>query len=344
MVAKSYRRFILAGRRHFKGRRAGILTGFADRVDGLMEWFCMVCDGPRLAYVRMVWPQAPPTLLAPVSERRGRYVPSKQKLLGLAEMLEYFHAVRGKRQSISLTELARAIKEEDEWRLPAVASLCRYPYVWEYSRRRKRGEPRQRYLKLNVWNAWETLADVIGVLGDGEDGGADVDLVVRMFYAICPDFNKKLPKGLSNLGELFAAFPGTFEVSSGKVRCVAPFGDPRPESEITGSLLSDVHTRGGSRRNCVPGGCGRHVPRDEQYLQHPGRSALRMGKAALFGRSMLGGYRELQAVPGYVSQERILPTWRGQGPQLRLARHGLQNKCNQNGHSGNSRTRRFCPL
>ena len=171
-------------------------------------------------------------------------MPSRRNLLRLVEVLAYFHAVRGNRQSISLTELARAIRKEDEERLPSVASLHRYPYVREYSRRRRTGEPRQRYLRLHVWNAWETLADVMGVLGDGEDGGADVDLVARVFYSLCPGFNTLLPKGLRNLQDLFAAFPGTFEVSSeGKVRCVTPFDDPRPEREIAACHRDDVHTR-----------------------------------------------------------------------------------------------------
>ena len=160
----------------------------------------------------------------------------------LVEMLAYFHTVRGNRQSVSLTELARAISVEDETNLPPVASLHRYPYVREYSRR-KTGEPRQRYLKLDVRNAWETLADVIDVLGDHK-GGADVDLTARVFYSLCPGFNKLLPKGVRNLGDLFAAFPGTFEVSpERKVRCVAPFGDPRPEREIAACYRNDVHTR-----------------------------------------------------------------------------------------------------
>ena len=218
------------------------LAVFADGVDGWVDWFCAVCDGPRLAYAHMVCPP-PPTLLEPVSVNGRRRVPSRRNLLGLVEVLAYFHAVRGNRQSISLTELARAISQEDEARLFAVASLHRYPYVREYARRRKSGEPRQRYLKLDVRNAWETLADVMGVLGDGEGGGADVDLVARVFYALCPGFNKLLPKGLANLRDLFAAFPGTFEVSSGKVRCVAPFDDPRPEREIAACYRNDVHTR-----------------------------------------------------------------------------------------------------
>lgn len=171
-------------------------------------------------------------------------MPSRHSLLRLVEILAYFHAVRGNRLSISLTELARAISKEDEARLPPVASLHRYPYVREYSRRRKAGEPRQRYLKLDVRNAWETLADVMGVLGDGEKGGANVDLVAEVFYSLCPGFNKLLPKGLANLRDLSAAFPGTFEVSSeGKVRCAAPFDDPRPEHEIAACYRSDVHTR-----------------------------------------------------------------------------------------------------
>lgn len=71
--------------------------------------------------------------------------------------------------------------------------------------------------------------DVIDVLGRGEAGGADVELVVKTFYALCPDFNKLLPKSLSDLRDLFAAFPGTFEVSpQGSVRCVADFDDPQP--------------------------------------------------------------------------------------------------------------------
>ena len=220
------------------------LAVFADGVDGLVDWLCAVCDGPRLAYARMICPPTPPTLLGPASESGRRWVPSRRNLLRLVEVLAHFHAVRGSRQSISLTELARAISMEDETRLPPVASLHRYPYVSEYSRRRKAGEPRQRYLKLDVRNAWATLADVMGILGDGEGGGADADLVARVFCSLCPGFNKLLPKGLGNLGDLFAAFPGTFEVSpERKVRCVAPFDDPRPEREIAACYRNDVHTR-----------------------------------------------------------------------------------------------------
>ena len=91
---------------------------------------------------------------------------------------------------------------------------------------------------------WRTLADVIDVLGRGEAGGADVELVVKAFYALCPGFNKLLPKGLSGLRDLFAAFPGTFAVSpQDKVRCAAPFDDPLPEREIAACYRSDVHTR-----------------------------------------------------------------------------------------------------
>ena len=110
------------------------------------------------------------------------------------------------------------MSEEVEARLPPV-SLHRYPSVREYSRRHKAGEPRQRYLKLDVVNAWETLADVIGVLGDGEDGVADVALIAEVLYSLYPGFNKLLPKGLANLRDLFAAFPGTFEVSRRTERC-----------------------------------------------------------------------------------------------------------------------------
>ena len=72
-----------------------------------------------------------------------------------------------------------------------------YPYVSEYYRRRKAGEPRQRYLKLDVRNAWETLADVMGILGDGDDSGAYADLVARVLYSLCPGFNGLLPKGVA---------------------------------------------------------------------------------------------------------------------------------------------------
>lgn len=220
------------------------VNDLADGVEGWVDWLCAVCDGPRLAYARLVSPPTLPTLLAPVREGGRRGVPSRRNLLRLVEMLAYFHAARGKRQSISLTELARAIGTEDEERLPAVSSLHRYPYVREFSRRRKSGEPRQRYLKLEVRNEWETLVDVMGVLGDGEDGGAEAALVAEVFYSLCPGFNRLLPKGLANLQDLFTAFPGTFEVSAaGKVRCLTPFDDPRPEGEIAACYRNDVHTR-----------------------------------------------------------------------------------------------------
>ena len=218
------------------------LVEFAGRVDGLVDLFCAVCDGPRLAYGRIVNSPKPPALLEPMSERGRHWVPSRRKLLGLVEVLGYFHAVRGHRQSVSLAELARAISSGEEERMPSVSSLHRYPYVREYSRRIRRGEPTQRYVRLDVNDPWEALGDVMGVLDDGDGAGADVDLVVKVFYSLCPGFNKLLPNGLSSLRELFAAFPGTFKVSAeGKVRCLTRFENPAPE--IPGWWRNDVNTR-----------------------------------------------------------------------------------------------------
>ena len=219
-------------------------VAFAECVDKAVDWFCAVCDGPRLAYGQMIDPPKPPTLVGPMDEGGRRWVPSRRNLLRLVEVLEYFHAVRKHRQLVSFAELARAVCEGGDERILSASFLRGCPYVREYSRRRRPGEPRQRYVKLDVKKPWETLGDVIEVLNDREGGGADVDLVVKVFYSLCPGFNKLLSKGLSNLRDLFVAFPGTFEVSSdGKVRCVAPFDDPEPEREISGCYRNDVHTR-----------------------------------------------------------------------------------------------------
>ena len=219
-------------------------VAFAECVDEAVDWFCAVCDGPRLAYGHWIDPPKPPTLVGPMDEGGRRWVPSRQKLLRLVEVLEYFHAVRKHRQSVSFAELARAVYEGGDERILSASFLRGCPYVREISRRRRPGEPRQGYVKLDVKKPWETLGDVIEVLNDREGGGADVDLVVKVFYSLFPGFNKLLPKGLSNLRDLFVAFPGTFEVSSdGKVRCVAAFDDPEPEREIPGCYRNDVHTR-----------------------------------------------------------------------------------------------------
>ena len=222
------------------------LVAFAGLVDELLDWFCAVCDGPRLAYGRIVNPPKPPALLGPMEDGRGQstrqWVPSRRNLLRIVKLLEYYHRVRGRRQSVSLAELARAVEAgREEWVLSS--SLVRNcAYFHEYGRCWKRGMPRQRYLKLEVRYPWQTLADVIDVLGCGEEGGADVELVVKAFYSLCPGFNRMLPKGLSRLEDLFRAFPGTFEVSrEGKVRCLAPFENPEPD--IPGWWRNDVNTR-----------------------------------------------------------------------------------------------------
>lgn len=224
-----------------------LLGAFAARVDGWVDAFCAACDAPWLAYERIVNPPKPPTLVGPpeTGPRSARHwVPSKRRLLQTVRLLEYFHGVRGTRQSVSLAELERAAEAGGHRWLLLNSLVGGCNFLQEYRRRIGQGLPRQRYVRLVVRYPWKALADVIDVLGRGEAGGADVDLVERAVYSLCPEFRKVLPRGLRSLRDLLAAFPGTFEVSSeGRVRCLAAFDDPRPESEIATCHRHDVHTR-----------------------------------------------------------------------------------------------------
>ena len=73
----------------------GIPAALAARVDGWVDGFCAACDGPRLAYGRIV---KPPALLGPMAGGRQstrHRVPSRRKLLRIVRLLEYFHGGAG---------------------------------------------------------------------------------------------------------------------------------------------------------------------------------------------------------------------------------------------------------
>lgn len=190
-------------------------TAFPALVDTLVHRFCTACDAPRLAYAQISRPPKPPALIEPRTtdppgQRRGPPPPTRQDLLRLAHVLRYVHVVRKRRQSVAVADLAKAISQDGNSRLLSTSFLRKCPYL-SVTSRRFHGD---RHVRLKVDDPWRTLADVIDALADPHSGRTDVDTLKKIFYALCPAFNRRLPKGIPTLSDFLAAFPGTFDTST----------------------------------------------------------------------------------------------------------------------------------
>ena len=218
-------------------------TAFPALVDTLVHRFCAACDALRLAYVQISRPPKPPALIEPrTTDRRGPPPPTRQDLLRLAHVLRYVHVLRKRRQSVAVADLARAISQDGNNRPLSTSFLRKCPYLSVTSRRFRGDRLCRPYVGLKVNDPWQTLADVIDALADPHGGHTDVDTLKEVFYALCPAFNRRLPKGIPTLHDFLTAFPGTFDTSTpGTVRCLAPFDNPDPEVEIA-RYRHDVHT------------------------------------------------------------------------------------------------------